>query len=131
MRAQGRHKSAKVLPRYAKRTMKHVAEGARNRRAVLNDLCHGHPAILTSGPLLILTPFRSGSPINSGATKYKPQLRGRDTFLSVARYPFDQRRKTRSAQDSIAELVVRKGVPDIANHVIAAHRVHKKAWQEL
>jgi hypothetical protein len=33
MRAQGRHKSAKVLPRYAKRTMKQVAEGARKRRA--------------------------------------------------------------------------------------------------
>jgi hypothetical protein len=33
IRAQGRHKSAKVLPRYAKRTMKQVAEGARKRRA--------------------------------------------------------------------------------------------------
>ena len=32
IRAQGRHKSAKVLPRYAKRTMKQVAEGARKRR---------------------------------------------------------------------------------------------------
>jgi hypothetical protein len=34
MRAAGRHKSAKVLPRYAKRTMKQVMEGARKRRAV-------------------------------------------------------------------------------------------------
>jgi hypothetical protein len=34
MRAQGRHKSAKVLPRYAKRTRKQVAEGAEKRRAV-------------------------------------------------------------------------------------------------
>jgi hypothetical protein len=33
MRAQGRHKSAKVLPRYAKRTRKQVAEGAEKRRA--------------------------------------------------------------------------------------------------
>jgi hypothetical protein len=33
MRAQGRHKSAKVLPSYAKRTMKQVAEGAKKRRA--------------------------------------------------------------------------------------------------
>ena len=33
MRAAGRHKSAKVLPRYAKRTMRQVAEGARKRRA--------------------------------------------------------------------------------------------------
>jgi hypothetical protein len=34
IRAQGRHRSAKVLPRYAKRTMRQVAEGARKRRAV-------------------------------------------------------------------------------------------------
>jgi len=33
IRAQGRPRSAKVLPRYAKRTMKQVAEGARKRRA--------------------------------------------------------------------------------------------------
>jgi hypothetical protein len=33
MRAQGRHKSAKVLPTYAKRTMKQVAEGAKKRRS--------------------------------------------------------------------------------------------------
>jgi hypothetical protein len=37
MRAQGRHKSAKVLPRYAKRTMKQVAAGARKRRAARTD----------------------------------------------------------------------------------------------
>jgi hypothetical protein len=34
IRAQGRHKSAKVLPRYAKRTMKQVEAGAKKRRAV-------------------------------------------------------------------------------------------------
>ena len=33
IRAMSRHKSAKVLPRYAKRTMKQVAEAARKRRA--------------------------------------------------------------------------------------------------
>jgi hypothetical protein len=33
IRAQGRHKSARVLPRYAKRTMSQVAAGARKRRA--------------------------------------------------------------------------------------------------
>jgi len=34
IRAISRHKSAKVLPRYAKRTMRQVAEGARKRRAM-------------------------------------------------------------------------------------------------
>jgi hypothetical protein len=38
MRAQGRHKSAKVLPRYAKRTMKQVADGAKKRRATRNEI---------------------------------------------------------------------------------------------
>lgn len=33
IRAQGRHKSAKVLPKYAKRTMKQVMAGAKKRRA--------------------------------------------------------------------------------------------------
>ena len=46
MRALGRHKSAKVLPRYAKRTMKQVAEGARKRRAARKqsaDICRNEP----------------------------------------------------------------------------------------
>jgi hypothetical protein len=34
IRAQGRHKSAKVLPKYVKRTMRQVADGAKKRRAV-------------------------------------------------------------------------------------------------
>jgi len=34
IRAISRHKSPKVLPRYAKRTMKQVMEGARKRRAM-------------------------------------------------------------------------------------------------
>jgi hypothetical protein len=37
IRAQGRHKSAKVLPRYAKRTMKQVEAGAKKRRAVRTE----------------------------------------------------------------------------------------------
>lgn len=34
IRAQGRHRSAKVLPKYVKRTMRQVADGAKKRRAV-------------------------------------------------------------------------------------------------
>ena len=34
IRAQGRHRSAKVLPRYAKRTMKQIEAGALKRRAL-------------------------------------------------------------------------------------------------
>ncbi|MDB5603425.1 MAG: hypothetical protein JWP25_325 [Bradyrhizobium sp.] len=71
------------------------------------------------------------SPLNSGATIYNPQPRGRETFLPIADYPFDERRKTRSVEKSVVELVVRGGVPDIADHLIAAHRVHSGAQQEL
>lgn len=71
------------------------------------------------------------SPLNSGATIYRPQPRGRDTFLPIAGYPFDERRKTRKIDKSVVELVVRGGVRDIADHLIAAHRIHKGVQKEL
>lgn len=71
------------------------------------------------------------SPLNSGATIYKPQPRGRNTFLSVADYPFDERCKTRPVDKAVVELVVRGGVPDISNHLIAAHQVYKGVRREL
>lgn len=71
------------------------------------------------------------SPINSGATLYNPQPRGRDTFKSIADYPFDERRKTRKVKDCVAELVVIDGVPDIKRHLISVHTVHKGQTKEL
>jgi hypothetical protein len=38
IRAQGRHKSSRVLPRYAKRTMRQVVAGAKKRRATRTDV---------------------------------------------------------------------------------------------
>jgi hypothetical protein len=40
IRAQGRHKSAKVLPRYAKRTQKQLISGIRKRRAARTEGGH-------------------------------------------------------------------------------------------
>src|SRR4051812_8811768 len=40
LRAQGRHKSPKVLPKYAKRTMRQVAVGAKKRRLLRTDGGH-------------------------------------------------------------------------------------------
>jgi hypothetical protein len=71
------------------------------------------------------------SPLNSGATIYNPQPRGRDTFLPIADYPFDERRKTRAVDKSVVELVVRGGMPDITDHLVAAHRIHNGVQQEL
>jgi hypothetical protein len=40
IRAQGRHKSAKVLPRYAKRTMKQLVSGIKKRRSTRTNGGH-------------------------------------------------------------------------------------------
>jgi len=40
LRAQGRHKSSKVLPKYAKRTMRQVAAGAQKRRSTRTKAGH-------------------------------------------------------------------------------------------
>jgi hypothetical protein len=71
------------------------------------------------------------SPLNSGATLFKPLARGRESFSAVANFPFDERRKTRSLSNAVVELVVRGGVPDIVDHLIAAHRVHNGKSEEL
>ena len=55
------------------------------------------------------------SPINSGATGRTAPERGRDTFLAVEDYPFDERRRTRSPKEALAEVTVEGGVPDVAD----------------
>ena len=40
IRAQSRHTSAKVLPKYVKRTMRQVADGAKKRRAARTNDGH-------------------------------------------------------------------------------------------
>lgn len=62
------------------------------------------------------------SPINSGATMYKPQPRGSRTFLPISDYPFDERRKARGRQHAIIELAVHGGVPDIRDVVVKVER---------
>ena len=65
------------------------------------------------------------SPINSGSTIMAPQPRGKDTFMSIEAYPYAERRKTRSAANTLVELIVIDGVHDMNDHLIAAHRVHQ------
>lgn len=73
------------------------------------------------------------SPINSGSTIYKPVPRGRSTFMSIADFPFDDRRKVKkkAIKDAVVELTVMHGVPDIEKHALAAHRVSKGIKSEL
>jgi hypothetical protein len=58
------------------------------------------------------------SPINSGCTKPFPRPRGNDTFLRMTEYPFASWRTKRPLRDSIVELAVDFGVPDVSDVVI-------------
>lgn len=63
------------------------------------------------------------SPINSGATLYNPRPRGSGTFMTVAHYPFEDRRKARGVANAIVELAVEGGVRDIRD---VATRVERR-----
>ena len=63
------------------------------------------------------------SPINSGSTLFKPQPRGHATFVRITDFPFHERAISRDPKDNVVELVVEHSVPDVADHVLAVHRV--------
>jgi len=71
------------------------------------------------------------SPINSGSTIMSAQPRGHDTFMTIADYPYAERRKGRSKADALVELIVMSGVPDICDHVIAVHRILREQSIEI
>jgi len=61
------------------------------------------------------------SPINSGSTIYNPRPRGSGTFISIAAYPFEERRRARG-KDAIVELAVDHGVLDIPDVLLRVER---------
>lgn len=63
------------------------------------------------------------SPINSGSTLFRPQPRSAATFLRIADFPFCERATSRGFDNNVVELVVEHSVPDLADHVLAVHRV--------
>ena len=63
------------------------------------------------------------SPINSGSTLFKAQPRGSATFARVADFPFFRRATSRTPQNNVVELLVEHSVPDVADHVLAVHKV--------
>lgn len=71
------------------------------------------------------------SPINSGSTIMSAQPRGNDTFLPISDYPYAERRKTRTVENALVELVVDDGVSDIMDHLIAAHRFSNAQLVEI
>lgn len=61
------------------------------------------------------------SPINSGSTPQYPAARGKQTFLPIDQYDYEAWRKKRGPREAVVELVVRRGVPDVRDHVLAVH----------
>lgn len=77
--------------------------------------------VLTVDTMLVLGTHAdraSLSPINSGCTKPFPHPRGSATFLRLPQYPFGQWRKKRPLNDSIVELAVDYGIPDLRDFVV-------------
>jgi uncharacterized protein DUF7002 len=62
------------------------------------------------------------APYNTGSTAYEPPPRGRETFKSIADYPFDEWRAKRGVRDAVVELVVLGGVADITDFVVSVER---------
>jgi len=64
------------------------------------------------------------SPINSGATRPFPALRGPNTFLSIEAYPYGLwQAKGRRRDERVVELAVDHAVPDVAEHVCRVTRM--------
>jgi hypothetical protein len=63
------------------------------------------------------------SGMNTGSTIRRPLPRGPRTFLPVAEFPYEERRRTRSPSDALVELVVKGAVPDIMDHLIAVDEI--------
>jgi hypothetical protein len=58
------------------------------------------------------------SPINSGSTIWRPIPRNPDIFYKISDFPFQDRRRTRTLENTVVELAVDYSVPDIANSAV-------------
>jgi hypothetical protein len=91
--------------------------GARAYRDSAHDVIH----IDTASLVELYAARITLSPINSGATMYKPPERGSKTFLPIDDYPFQERRQARG-KNAIVELAVDSGVHDIENVAVRVER---------
>jgi hypothetical protein len=72
------------------------------------------------------------SPINSGSTIFKPQPRGKSTFLPMSEFPFEEWTKKRSKRKIIVEVTVDHSVPDISEFVIeVVHLKNRKVIEKI
>ncbi len=66
------------------------------------------------------------APINTGATKPFARPRGRATFSSIERYPWDSWRRKRPLQDAVVEVAFESGIADITRFVHCVRRMKQK-----
>ena len=59
------------------------------------------------------------SPINSGNTRRRPEPRGRETFLALEEYPFEERWRKYFRRGAVAELTVDRAVPDVLDLAVS------------
>lgn len=57
------------------------------------------------------------SPMNSGCTMPFPHPRGKATFLPIPKYPYTEWRAKRKKIDTVVELTVIGGIPNVTNYV--------------
>jgi hypothetical protein len=62
-------------------------------------------------------------PMNSGATRPMAFPRGKRTFLPLAEYPFNERRRKRGRKHAVVELTVEYAVEDIRDLTIRASEI--------
>jgi len=90
------------------------------------EYAHRAHCVITVDTALLLerhAPSVRLSPINSGSTLFDAKPRGRDTFLPLEDYPFQERRKKRGTADAIAELAVEYSVPDVDEMTVRVARM--------
>lgn len=79
--------------------------------------------VVRTAPLLMAYETRvTLSPINSGATRPVAQPRGRDTFLPLQQYPFQEWKARRRGREPVVECAIQGGVPDIVRYVERVER---------
>jgi hypothetical protein len=71
------------------------------------------------------------SGMNTGSTIRRPLPRGPRTFLPIAEFPYEERRRTRSPSDALVEFVVEGAVPDIMDHLIAVDEIRPDRRVEI
>lgn len=96
------------------------------------EYAHHTHCVITVGTTQLLerhAPQVMLSPINSGSTLFDAKPRGRDTFLPLDEYPFEERKRSSRLRDAVAELTVEYSVPDVAEVGIRVARM--KGSQEV